>query len=105
MSPQKHIRNILHDLVFGLAPTPLKKRLMSCEEITFIMANDTKLSTSKKIWFNCHYFLCSCCESYYKQFKIIENQSKDLFNQDLDTDAKSRVVESKSDALKKFQSK
>lgn len=98
-------RHMLHDLVNNFAPNSIKIRIMSCENITKIMASEEKLSPAKKFWFNVHNFICSCCSNYQDQFNIIKINSKKLVSPDLTEEQKQRIENSKSDLLKQLSNK
>lgn len=95
-------RNFMHDFLMSVAPLRLKKKIMSCEEITKIMASDTEMPVSKKFWFKMHNFLCSCCSNYQDQFKIIKIQSHKLMTRELSNEEKERIKNSKKDIISKI---
>lgn len=98
-------RHFLHELVGKFAPTSIKQRIMSCEEITRIMASEQHLAPSKKFWFYMHNFICSCCSNYQAQFNLISLNSKKILTTDLSDEQKSRIENSKKDILNQLKTK
>ena len=98
-------RNLMHKLVMEYAPRSIQIKIMSCEEVTRIMASEIHLSWTKKFWFGMHKFACSCCSSYQAQFDIIKMKSQSLNKQSLTEDQKTRIANSKKDILNKFSNK
>ncbi len=92
-------RSLLHDVIFDYAPDFIKKKLMSCEEMTKIMAMEQTLSTKKKLWYKAHNYICLCCDNCEGQFKLINLKSKDLVSTDLTNAQKERIAHSKNDVL------
>ncbi|MFT6630400.1 MAG: hypothetical protein ACJAS4_000336 [Bacteriovoracaceae bacterium] len=65
----------MHEFIVHLAPRSLRKRMMTCEEVSKILANNDKLSIPLIFKLKIHLFICQCCTDYSKQIKTIEEQT------------------------------
>jgi hypothetical protein len=98
-------RTILHDLVALLAPKWLKKRMMSCEDIAFIISNETNIPLTKRIGLKMHLLICQCCTNYSQQLRIISEESKRVSAPKFTSAQEEQISKSKDDMLKKLLNK
>jgi hypothetical protein len=71
--------------------------MMTCEEVSKILANKDKLSTPLIFKLKMHLFICQCCTDYSNQIKTIEEQTHKM--------GKVELTPQQIDSVKNFQKK
>ncbi len=102
------IRHLLHEIVVHFVPSFLKKNLLTCQEVSEILAKKPDLKRGRKIKLKMHLMICNCCNDYLGQMNIIEKSSKDLNVLHLTSDQSKKVDQGKAQAkanLEKFLQK
>lgn len=92
-------RHLIHEFVVLLVPRNLRKNLMTCEEVSKILANENSLSTSSTFKLKIHLFICQCCTDYSDQLKEIDAQAHKLSKIELTPQQKESVRKSQKKIL------
>lgn len=70
------IRKILHDFLMLISPTFIRKRMLSCEQVSHIISENISLSPIKSVKLKMHLFICKNCLNYKAQMKFLDAQIK-----------------------------
>lgn len=101
----KFIRKIIHDLMMIIIPKGMRKNMLSCEEVSHIIAEDHQLKSMAKIKLKMHLFICQKCLDYKKQIQFIEKNAKNIkFSAHKDGPSK-RIEKSKKNLIDKYSNK
>jgi hypothetical protein len=95
-------KTIMHDLVGALAPKWLKKRMMTCEDIAFLITNGTNIPFSKRFALKMHFLICQCCANYAAQLDLINEGSKKIAAPKFTAKQEEQISNSKDEMLKKL---
>lgn len=75
----RKLRHLLHDLLMLIIPSFLRKKMMlSCSEITQIIATNEQMSFVKKMKLKSHLIICLCCSDYSDQLLMISKNCKKI---------------------------
>ena len=98
----KVIRKIIHDLIMILIPKALRKNMLTCEQVAFIIAEKPNISVLRKTKLQMHLFVCQSCINYKKQINIIDFGSKNLGKISLTESQIKKLNISQSETSKKY---
>ncbi len=101
----KLIRKIIHDLLMIMIPKGIRKNMLSCEEVSHIIAEDDDLKSIKKIKLKMHLFICQKCLDYKKQIQFINQNAKKIKLSNLENDLANKIEESKNSLIDKHSNK
>ena len=99
----KIIRRIVHDILMVISPPFLKRKLMSCKEISEILAKETELSGSKKLMFKMHLLICQCCTNYASELSLISESAKKIKAPNLNNEQLQQIQKSKQELIDRFK--
>lgn len=97
------LRRIVHDIVMVLAPKKLKKLIMSCQEVSQILATKPELTVKKKMFLKMHILICECCTNYSKELDMISKQTKIVSAPKLTEDQKLQIKNSQQELINRFK--
>jgi hypothetical protein len=99
------IRTVLHDIVVAFAPKWIKKSMLTCEEISLILASDKQIPILTKVKLKSHLLICQCCTDYKKQISLINSAAQRIKSPDLTDDQLSKISSSEKKTLEKLINK
>jgi len=101
----KFLRHIIHEIVVTIVPKSLRKNMLSCKDVAFILATNPSLPLLKKLKLNMHILICQSCLNYQKQLILINNETKKLNKVKLTEEQMDIIKRSKEDQIKRLSNK
>ncbi len=98
----KIIRKIIHDLIVTIVPKSLRRNMLTCEQVSHIIAQDIQLSKFKTFKLQMHLFICQSCLNYKKQIQTIDKAAQKLGTVQLTKEQKEQILSSKKQTINKF---
>lgn len=98
----KLIRKIIHDLMMIIIPKSLRKNMLSCEEVSHIIAEDIKLKSLKKIKLKMHLFICQKCLDYERQIQFINKSTTKLSFSAVEDRLDDKIKESEKNLINNY---
>ena len=102
------LKTILHDLTVVLTPKFLMKYMFSCEDVVRTLDKDhpDHIATDKKkvytnVKLQLHLLICTCCEDYQSQLKLLSKKSA-LLKMNLSADDELKLKASQQKILKEL---
>jgi hypothetical protein len=92
-------RHLLHELVLFMVPKSIRKNMLSCEEVSRILADEEGHNSASVFKLKMHLFICQCCTDYSKQLNVIDERSRALSKVSLSDEQKSMIKKSQEKAI------
>jgi hypothetical protein len=92
-------RKVMHDIMMSLAPKWLRKLMLTCEQISQILASDEKIPILKRIKLQSHLLICQCCKDYQTQIDLINTAAHKIAPPELSNEQLSKISKSQSKLL------
>ena len=96
------IRKVIHDIFIFVAPKWLRKKILTCEEISKLITNDEKLTLPTRMKINFHIFICKCCSDYRQQINIISKSARRIKSPTLTRNQISQISSNKDSIIQKY---
>lgn len=98
----KFLRHIIHEIIVTIVPKALRKNMLTCKDVAFILATNPNLSLVKKLKLNMHIMICQSCLNYKKQLILIDKTTEKLNKIELTQEQKQLLENSKNEQIKRF---
>ena len=95
---------MVHDLVIFTTPKWLKKKMISCEEVSKILTSNQKMGFFKKVQLKMHVLICQHCTDYKHQMIFINKSAKKIPLTLIKTNS-NQIERSKEEVLKRLRVK
>ena len=99
------IRKLLHDFLMFISPTFIRRRLLSCEQVSHIISENTSLAPIKSVKLKMHLFICKNCLNYKAQMKFLDAQIKNGQFTKIDSLNDANLKAKQTELIEKFSKK
>jgi hypothetical protein len=99
------IRHFLHEIVVNFTPPFMRKKMLSCQDVAFILSSGEDLTMTKKFKLKMHLLICQCCTDYESQLNIINHQAQKSIKLELTNEQKQQIEKSQEKVIEKFTKK
>lgn len=101
----RFIRKMIHDFIDWIVPRKLRRNMMTCEQVSHIIAENQQLKPLKKFKLQMHLFICQKCLDYKEQIHFLESNAKVIQLKPLDKNTKQKMESCKHELLNKYLQK
>lgn len=101
----KFIRHLVHEVVVHMVPSFMRKNMLSCQDVAFILSSEDDLSLPKRVKLKLHLMICQCCTDYETQLKIINQKAYKAIKLELTPEQEAKIKKSQEELVQKFTKK
>jgi hypothetical protein len=79
--------------------------MLSCEEVSFVLASEQKITVLKRIKLKAHLMICQNCTDYTHQLEIIKKECKKIKSPQLSKEQNQQISNVQDKLIERYKQK